>query len=263
MRALYTASTGMAAQELSVQVISNNIANLRTTGYKRQTVHFQDLLYDQQRRAGSLTSNQNTQVPAGVFIGTGVKITGTPRVMSQGNLSPTERTYDLAINGEGFFKIQKPDNTTAYTRDGSFDLDSQGRLVTADGYLIDPAITVPNNATSYAVSPQGIVTVVLPGNPTPQQLGQLTLTRFVNKVGLESLGNNLYGETAASGPPIDGNPGNDSLGTLQQGYTEDANVNSVTEITALITAQRAYEFNSKVVTAVDQMLQTTAQIFRS
>ena len=263
MRALYTAATGMAAQELSVQVISNNIANLRTTGFKRQTVNFQDLLYDQQRRAGSLTSNQNTQVPAGVFIGTGVKTTSTPRVMSQGNLSPTERTYDLAINGEGFLKIQKPDNTIAYTRDGSLDLDSQGRLVTNDGYLVDPTITVPNNASSYSVSPQGIVTVVLPNQAQPQQLGQITMTRFVNKVGLESLGNNLYGETAASGPPIDGLAGADGIGTLQQGYTEDANVNSVTEITGLISAQRAYEFNSKVVTAVDQMLSTTAQIFRA
>ena len=263
MRALYTAATGMAAQELSVQIISNNVANLRTSGFKRQTAQFQDLLYDQQRRAGSVTSNQNTQVPSGVFVGTGVKTTATPRIMSQGNLSPTERTYDLAVNGEGFFKIQKPDNSIAYTRDGSFDLDSQGRLVTADGYLVDPTVTVPSNATSYSVSPQGQVSVVLPGQVQPQQLGQVTMSRFVNKVGLESLGNNLYGETAASGPAIDGTAGADGIGTLQQGYLEDSNVNSVTEITGLISAQRAYEFNSKIVTAVDQMLTTTAQMFRA
>ncbi len=263
MRALYTAATGMAAQELSVQVISNNVANLRTSGFKRQTVQFQDLLYEQQRRPGSVTSDQNTQVPAGVFIGTGVKTTATPRIMSQGNLSPTERTYDAAINGEGFFKILKPDGSIAYTRDGSFDLDSQGRLVTTDGYVVEPGITVPTNATSYSVSPQGQVTVVLPGNVTPQTLGQITMSRFINKVGLESLGNNLYGETAASGPAVDGLAGADGIGTLQQGYLEDANVNSVTEITALISAQRAYEFNSKVVTAADQMLSATAQMFRA
>ncbi len=263
MRALYTAATGMAAQELSVQVISNNIANLNTTGFKRQTVQFQDLYYEQQKRAGSATSDQNTQVPAGIFIGTGVKTTGTPRNMSQGNLSPTEGTYDLAINGEGFFKIQKPDGTYAYTRDGSFSPDGQGRLVTTDGYLVEPTITIPTTAKSYSVSPQGQVSIVVAGTATPQVLGQLTMTRFINKTGLESLGNNLYGETSASGPAVDGLAGTDSMGTLQQGYIENANVNSVTEITTLISAQRAYEFNSKVVSAADQMMSTAAQIFRA
>ncbi len=263
MRALYTAATGMAAQELAVQVISNNVANLNTTGFKRQTVQFQDLLYEQQRRAGTATSDQNTQVPYGVFIGTGVKTSGTPRIMSQGNLSPTERTYDLAINGEGFFKIQKPDGTYAYTRDGSFSTDGQGRLVTTDGYLVEPTITVPINSTSYSVNGLGQVSVVIPGTVTPQILGQLTMTHFINKTGLESLGNNLYGETAASGPAVDGLAGADGVGTLQQGYVESANVNSVTEITSLISAQRAYEFNSKVITAADQMMSTTAQMFRA
>jgi flagellar basal-body rod protein FlgG len=263
MRALYTAGTGMAAQELAVQVISNNVANLSTNGFKRQVVQFQDLLYDQQRRAGSLTSQQNTQVPNGVFVGTGVKVTGTPRIMSQGNLSPTEGTYDLAINGEGFFKIQMPDGTLSYSRDGSFSLDSQGRLVTTDGYVVDPGITVPQNSTNYSVSSTGLVTVVVPGQVAPQTVGQLTLTHFINKGGLESLGGNLYGITAASGPAVDALPGAEGQGTLQQGYIETSNVNSVTEITNLISAQRSYEFNSKVVSAADQMLSTTSSMFRS
>jgi len=262
MRALYSAATGMAAQELNVQVISNNIANLRTTGYKRQQVHFQDLLYQNLRRAGASTSQQNTQLPAGLSLGSGVKTTSTARVMSQGTLTSTEKDYDVAIRGEGFFRINLPDGRTAYTRDGSFDLSASGQLVTRDGYLVEPAVTVPNTATSVTISATGAVQATIPGQTAPQNLGQFQLSRFVNKVGLESIGDNLFVETAASGPAITTLPGTDGMGNLQQSYLEEANVNAVTEISSLIAAQRAYEMNSKVVTAADQMLSTTSQMFR-
>lgn len=262
MRALQTAATGMAAQELNVQVISNNIANLRTTGYKRQQAHFQDLLYETFRRAGSTTSDQNTMAPSGIEIGSGVKTAATTRVMTQGNLNMTEKEYDVAVRGDGFFKIRMPDGRTAYTRDGSFDLDAQGQIVTRDGYLLDPGITVPQNAESVSISASGIVEATLPGQTQPQALGQIQLARFVNRAGLQSLGDNLFAETAASGPAIDGNPGEEGFGNLQQNYLEEANVNAVTEISSLISAQRAYEMNSKVVTAADQMLSATTQMFR-
>lgn len=262
MRALYAAATGMAAQELNVQVISNNIANLRTTGYKRQQAHFQDLLYQNLRRAGTSTSDQNTVLPAGLALGSGVKTVSTARVMSQGTLSMTEKDYDVAIRGEGFFRVRLPDGRYAFSRDGSFDLDNQGQLVTRDGYLLDPSIVVPNTATSVTISATGAVQATVPGQTAPQTLGQFQMARFVNKVGLESIGDNLFLETQASGPAITGLPGAEGFGNLQQSYLEEANVNAVTEISALIAAQRAYEMNSKVVTAADQMLSTTSQMFR-
>jgi flagellar basal-body rod protein FlgG len=263
MRALYTAATGMMAQEKSVEVISNNVANMRTTGFKRQMIHFQDLLYDHQRRAGAPTSDQNTQSPAGVFVGSGTKVVATPRTMSQGNITQTERTYDLAVRGEGFFRIQLPDGRTAFTRDGGFETDSQGRIVTKEGYLVDPGITIPQDATSVAINQQGQVSALLPGNPLPQNLGQLTMARFINKTGLESIGDNLYLETAGSGPAIEGTAGTEGFGNLQQGYLEESNVNAVTEIAAMIQAQRAYELNSKIVTGADQMLSSTSQMYRA
>lgn len=263
MRALYTAATGMMAQEKSVEVISNNVANMRTTGFKRQMIHFQDLLYDHQRRAGAPTSDQNTQSPAGVFVGSGTKVVATPRTMSQGNITQTERTYDLAVRGEGFFRIQLPDGRTAFTRDGGFETDSQGRIVTKEGYLVDPGITIPQDATSVAINQQGQVSALLPGNPAPQNLGQLTMARFINKTGLESIGDNLYLETAGSGPAIEGTAGTEGFGNLQQGYLEESNVNAVTEIAAMIQAQRAYELNSKIVTGADQMLSSTSQMYRA
>lgn len=261
MRALYTAATGMAAQEMNVQVISNNVANMRTTGFKRQRINFQDLLYETHRRAGS-ASSESTAFPAGIQVGSGVKAAGTPRIMGQGNITPTEKSYDVAIRGEGLFRIQMPDGRTAYTRDGSFDLDADGRLVTAQGHPVDPAITVPGNAKSVSISAQGQVSATMPGQVQAQQLGQLQIARFVNKVGLESIGDNLFVETAASGPAISGNPGEEGFGNLQQGYLEESNVNSVTEIAGLIAAQRAYEMNAKVVTAADQMMNATSQAFR-
>jgi flagellar basal-body rod protein FlgG len=262
MRALQTAATGMMAQEMNVQVISNNVANMRTTGFKRQRVNFQDLLYEQHRRSGTPTSEQGNQIPAGVFVGSGVKTVSTPRLMNQGNISPTEKTYDLAIRGEGFFKIALPDGRSAYSRDGNFDLDSQGRLVTPEGNLVDPGITVPNNASSVSINNLGVVSAIVPGNTQPQQIGQITLSRFINKVGLESMGDNLYLETAGSGAAIDGTPGSEGFGNVQQGYVEESNVNAVTEISSLIAAQRAYELNARVITASDQMLNAAAQIFR-
>jgi flagellar basal-body rod protein FlgG len=252
----------MLAQELNVQVISNNIANTRTNGFKRQRIHFQDLLYENFRRAGSATSDQNTQAPAGTFVGSGVKVAATGRIMGQGNLSPTERSYDLAIRGEGFFKVRMPDGRATYTRDGSFDLDAQGQLVTRDGYQVEPGITVPQNATSVQINAQGSVEATIPGQNTPQVLGQISLTRFINKVGLESVGDNLYVETPGSGPAIDGVAGGEGFGTLQQGNLEESNVNAVVELSSLIAAQRAYEMNAKVITAADQMMQATTQLFR-
>jgi flagellar basal-body rod protein FlgG len=262
MRALHTAATGMMAQELNVQVISNNIANMRTTGYKRQRAEFQDLLYEHVRRIGTQTSDQGNILPVGVDLGSGVKTVGTPRIMTQGTLLPTGKDLDVAIRGEGFFKIQLPDGTFAYTRDGSFDMDAQGRIVTAQGNVVQPGITLPTNASSVTINSAGQVSVTIPGNTTPSILGQLTLTRFINKAGLSPIGDNLFVETPASGTPQDGVPNTDGMGDLQQGNLEQSNVEAVTEISDLIAAQRAYEMNAKVITATDQMLQSTNNMFR-
>jgi len=260
MRALYIAATGMAAQELNVQVIANNIANMQTTGYKRQVAEFEDLLYEHVRRIGTQTSDQGNILPVGVDIGSGVKTAGTPRIMTQGTLLPTGAETNVAIRGEGFFKILMSDSTFSYTRDGSFQLDSQGRFVTANGNLVQPGITIPQNSTSLTINQQGQVSVVPAGSTTPTVLGQLTLTRFINKAGLLPIGDNLFQETPASGPPQDGTATVDGMGDLQQGSLEQANVEPVTEISNLIAAQRAYEMNSKVISAADQMLQTTNQM---
>ena len=262
MRALNTAATGMMAQELNVQVISNNIANMRTTGYKRQRAEFQDLLYEKVTRVGTQTSTQGNILPVGIELGAGVKTVGTPRIMTQGTLLPTGNTLDLAIRGEGFFKIQMPDGTFTYTRDGSFMMDAQGRIVTPEGNVVQPTITIPNNATAITINNQGQVSATVPGSTTPTVLGQLTLTRFVNKAGLQSIGDNLFVETPASGPPTDVIPSTEGVGDLQQGNLEQANVEPVTEISDLISAQRAYEMNAKVVSAADQMLQSASNILR-
>jgi len=262
MRALHTAATGMMAQELNVQVISNNIANMRTTGYKRQRAEFQDLLYQYVTRVGTQTSSQGNILPAGIELGTGVKTVGTPRLMTQGELVQTGKSYDLAIRGEGFFKILQPDGSTAYTRDGSFELDAQGRLVTAEGNVVQPGITIPQNASAVTINAQGQVQATVPGSTTPSTVGQIDMSIFVNKAGLQSIGDNLYLETPASGPPQDGTPATNGYGNLQQGFLEQSNVEAVSEISDLIAAQRAYEMNSKVVTAADQMLQSAAQMMR-
>jgi flagellar basal-body rod protein FlgG len=262
MRALYTAATGMMAQELNVQVISNNIANMQTTGYKKQRAEFSDHMYQSLRRVGANTSDQGTRLPVGLDIGAGVKTTGTPRIMTQGNLVASDKELDVAIRGEGFFRVLMPDSRTAYTRAGSFEMDDQGRLVTPEGYLIDPAITFPQNATNISISQTGEVSALVPGQTQNTVLGQLQLARFVNKTGLQAIGDNLYLETDASGTPQLNNPGTDGMGTILQNQLEASNVSAVTEISDLITAQRAYSMNAKVVSAADDMLQTTVQMLR-
>jgi flagellar basal-body rod protein FlgG len=252
----------MMAQELNVQVISNNIANMRTTGFKRQRAEFQDLLYEHVRRVGTQTSDQGNILPVGVDLGSGVKTVGTPRIMTQGSLMPTGRDLDVAVRGEGFFKIQLPDGTFAYTRDGSFEMDAQGRLVTANGNLVQPGITIPNNASSVTINPQGQVSATVPPNVNPTVLGQLTMTRFINKAGLQPIGDNLFLETPASGTPQDGVANTAGYGDLLQKNLEQANVEAVSEISDLIAAQRAYEMNAKVISATDQMLQSTANMMR-
>jgi flagellar basal-body rod protein FlgG len=262
MRALYTAATGMAAQELSVQVISNNIANLRTTGFKKQRAAFQDLIYEHVRRVGAQASDQGTILPVGIDLGGGVKTVGTPRMMTQGTLNPTGNDLDIAVRGEGFFKIQVPDGSFTYTRDGTFQMDAQGRVVNAQGNPVQPTVTIPQNTSSITINAQGQVSVTVPGTTTPSVVGQIGLTRFINKAGLQPIGDNSFTDTPASGPPQDGIADVDGFGDMQQGNLETANVESVNEISDLIAAQRAYEMNAKVISAADQMLQSASAIFR-
>jgi len=260
MKALYTASTGMAAQERNVEVLSNNIANMRTTGFKRQRADFQDLLYQVYRRSGSQTSESGTQLPTGVEIGSGVKTGATPRIMSQGSVAPTSKELDIAVRGEGFFSVDLPDGRTGYTRDGSFERDSTGALVTIEGYAVQPGITIPDTAKSVSISADGVVEALLGTDTEATALGQIQLSRFVNKAGLEAAGDNTFIETAASGPAQTGTANADGFGNLLQGHLEMANVNAVTEIADLIAAQRAYEMNARVISGADEMLQATAQL---
>ncbi len=262
MQALHTAATGMAAQELNVQVISNNIANLRTTGFKKQTAAFQDLIYEHVRRVGAQSSDQGTILPVGIDIGGGVKTVGTPRSMTQGTLSQTGNDLDLAITGEGFFKIQMPDGSFQYTRDGTFQMDNQGRIVTAQGNPVQPTITIPQNASGIAVNAQGQVSATLPGSTSSTILGQLGLTKFINKAGLQPVGDNQFTDTPSSGPPQDGIADTQGFGKMTQGSLEQANVDVVSEMSDLIAAQRAYEMNAKVISAADQMMQSTTALFR-
>ena len=241
MRALHTAATGMMAQELNVQVISNNIANMRTTGYKRQRAEFQDLLYQHVRRVGTQTSDQGNILPAGIELGSGVKTVGTPRLMTQGSLVQTGKDYDIAIRGEGFFKILLPDGRTSYTRDGSFELDAQGRLVTAQGNVVQPGLTIPQNATSIAINAQGQVMVTPPGSTTPTQAGQIQVAVFVNKSGLQGIGDNLFLETPSSGTPQLGTPSTLGFGSLLQSSLEQANVSMVERMAQLTDLTRALE----------------------
>ena len=259
MRTLSIAATGMLAQQTNVDVISNNIANMNTTAYKKQRAEFQDLLYQQVSRPGASTGG-DTKVPAGIQIGSGVKTGGVYRINEQGALTQTSNPYDLAIQGQGYFQVTMPDGTTSYTRDGSFQISDQGELVTQDGYPVQPGITLPQRALEVSVSKTGLVEVTVAGNTQPQQLGQLQLARFMNESGLEAKGGNLFVETAASGQPTVGSPGDPGIGTLTQGFIEASNVNPVSEITSLITAQRAYEMNSRVVKTADEMLATTSQL---
>jgi len=260
MRSLSTGATGMMAQQLNVEVISNNIANMSTTAFKRQRAEFQDLLYQNMRRPGSTSSDANTIVPSGIQVGVGVRTAGVYRINEQGNLSSTGNTYDLAISGKGFFQITLPSGETAYTRAGSFQINADGQMVTVDGYQLNPQITVPQGALSVNIDATGIVEARIAGQVNAQQLGQIQLATFVNEAGLEATGDNLFLETAASGQATVGNPNAVGFGVLRQGYVETSNVNPVQEITNLITAQRAYEMNSKIITASDEMLQTATRL---
>ena len=260
MRSLSIASTGMLAQQTNVDVISNNIANMNTTGFKRQRAEFQDLLYQQVSRPGASSSADGTRVPSGIQIGAGVRTGGVYRIAEQGPMTNTGNRYDMAIDGPGYFQIAMPSGEIGYTRAGSFQLSDQGELVTTDGYRVQPDITIPQGALDVVVSKTGEVQVKLAGQPELQTVGQLELSTFVNEAGLEAIGSSLFLETSASGQPSVSLPGQPGFGTLTQGFLEASNVNSVAEITALITAQRAYEMNSRVVKTADEMLATSSQL---
>ena len=260
MRALSIAATGMEAQQLNVEVISNNIANSSTTGFKSSRVEFQDLLYQNMRTVGSASSDANTIVPSGLQVGLGVMPAATYRINTQGNLTSTGNSLDLAISGRGYLQVQMPDGTTEYTRSGALQLNNSGQIVTADGYQVLPSITVPTTATAITVNSSGQVIATIASQTAPQTLGQLQLATFINPVGLESNGNNLLKQTDASGSPTTGNPGTAGVGTIIQGSLETSNVDIVTEVTNLIQAQRAYEMNSKVITTADQIMSTTNQM---
>jgi flagellar basal-body rod protein FlgG len=259
IRSLWISKTGLDAQQTQMDVISNNLANVNTAGFKRSRAVFEDLLYQTMRQPGA-QSSQQTQLPTGLQIGTGVRPVAAERVFTQGNLQQTNNEKDLAIQGAGFFQVLMPDGTAAYTRDGSFSIDSQGQIVTASGYVVQPAITIPSNAITMSIGRDGIVTVTQPGVTAPVQIGTLQLSTFINPAGLEARGENLYVETAASGSPSTNTPGSNGAGTLAQGYVETSNVNVVEELVSMIQAQRAYEINSKSIQTSDQMLQRLSQL---
>ncbi len=260
MRALNTAATGMQAQQLNVEVIANNIANMNTTGFKRQRAEFQDLLYQNVERMGVTSSDAGTIVPTGVQVGVGVKAGSVYRVTEQGSVTQTQNAYDVAIQGEGYYIVQLPDGRDAYTRAGNFSLSPDGQIVTKDGFVVAPGITVPADAVDVSINRQGVVQVIMADGSAPQEVGALELARFVNPAGLEAMGENAFLETPASGGANRGLPGAVGFGTVQQGFLETSNVNAVTEISALITAQRAYEMNSKVITTTDEMLRSASNL---
>lgn len=259
IRSLWISKTGLDAQQTQMDVIANNLANVSTAGFKRSRAVFEDLLYQNLRQPGGQTSQQ-TSLPSGLQLGTGVRPVASERIHTQGNIQQTGNSKDVAINGEGFFQVLLPDGTTAYTRDGSFQTDNNGQFVTASGYVIQPAITVPANALSITVGRDGTVSVTTPGTTTPTQIGTLQLATFVNPAGLESKGENLYVETGSSGTASTNTPGTNGSGVLSQGYIETSNVNVVEELVNMIQTQRAYEINSKAITTSDQMLQRLSQL---
>lgn len=259
MRSLWISKTGMEAQQTQLEHISHNLANSATNGYKRAHAVFEDLMYQNLRQAGANSSEQ-TQLPTGLQVGLGTRAVATSRQFSQGNLQQSTNPLDLAIKGNGFFQVQMPDGTTAYTRDGSFQVSAQGQLVTNNGYVVQPGITIPANAQSVTIGADGTVTVALPGQATPQSVGQLQLASFVNPAGLDPKGQNLFAETAASGTPNTGAAGGNGMGSLAQGFVETSNVNVVEELVAMIQTQRAYELNSKAIQTSDQMLQRLGQL---
>ena len=258
-RALWISKTGMEAQQTQLDSISHNLANVGTNGFKRGHAVFEDLIYQNLRQAGANSSEQ-TQLPTGLQVGLGVRAVAMSRNFSQGNLQQTGNNLDVAINGNGFFQIQMPDGTVAYTRDGAFQVDAQGQIVTNNGFVVQPGITIPANAQSVTIAADGTVSALLSGQSTPQTVGQLQIAGFANPAGLEPRGQNLFGETAASGTPSSGAPMSNGLGSLAQGYVETSNVNVVEELVAMIQTQRAYEINSKAIQTSDQMLQRLGQL---
>ncbi|MBP2673912.1 MAG: flgG [Deltaproteobacteria bacterium] len=261
IRSLYTAATGMEAQKLNIDVIANNLANVNTTGYKRSRADFQDLIYQTITEPGA-TSAEGSQVPTGIQVGLGVRTIAVQKMFEQGDFASTGNPLDLVIEGDGFFQIMMPDSETAYTRGGAFKLDSDGRIVNSDGYPLEPSITIPSNATSITIGTDGQVSIMQPGSSAPTQVGQIALARFSNPAGLKAIGKTMFLETDSSGDATTGNPGNDGMGTIGQGFLELSNVNVVEEMVNMITSQRAYELNSKAVTASDEMLQTVTNLIR-
>ena len=259
MRSLWISKTGMEAQQTQLDTISNNLANASTNGYKRAHAVFEDLMYQNLRQAGANSSEQTT-LPTGLQAGLGTRAVATARSFTQGNLQQSSNPLDIAIRGNGFFEVQMPDGTTGYTRDGSFQVSATGQLVTNNGYTVMPGITIPVNAQSVTIGNDGTVTVQLPGQAAPQSVGTIQIASFINAAGLEPKGQNLYAETAASGAPNAGTPGQNGLGSLQQGFVETSNVNVVEELVQMIQTQRAYELNSKAIQTSDQMLQKLAQL---
>lgn len=256
--ALWVAKTGLSAQDTNLTTISNNLANVSTTGFKRDRAEFQDLLYQIKRQPGA-QSTQDSELPSGLQLGTGVRIVGTQKNFTAGSLQTTEQPLDMAIDGRGFFQILQPDGTTSYTRDGTFHLDSNGQIVNASGFALEPAIVIPNDAQSFTVGRDGTVSVTVVGNPTAQVIGNLQTADFINPAGLQAVGNNLFLETAASGAPQVGTPGLAGFGTTLQNTLETSNVSTVEEMVNMITTQRAYEMNSKVISTADQMLSFVTQ----
>lgn len=260
MRSLAIAATGMQAQQLNVEVISHNIANMNTTAYARQRAEFEDMLYQNIARPGAASAASGQVLPLGIQVGVGVRANAIGRITEQGNIAQTGNPYDLAISGRGYFQITMPSGDTAYTRAGNLALNAEGQLVTADGYLLEPNITIPSEATSVNITRDGVVEVTLQGQTAPQQVGQIELAAFINPAGLEAIGDNLFLQTPASGEPNVAAAGTDGMGTLMQRFIETSNVNAVEEISALIIAQRAYEMNARVITASDEMLQAASQL---
>lgn len=259
MKALAIAATGMAAQDLNVQVIANNIANINTTAFKRARAEFTDLLYQAERLKGVSNRGQNNTIPEGAQLGLGVRTAAIRNLHIQGALANTGNRLDVALNGRGWFEVAGPNGDTVYTRAGSFNTNATGQIVTTDGYLVNPAMIIPPNAVDVMISLSGQVSVTVSGQTAPQQIGQLTLANFANEAGLAPLGNNLYSQTDASGAPVTGVPGDPGFATISQGYLESSNVDPVKEITDLISAQRAYEMNSKVIQAASEMASTVSK----
>lgn len=261
MRALWTAGSGMMAQQMNIDTISNNLANVNTNGFKKMRIEFEDLLYQTIRTAGA-ASAQGSNVPTGFQVGHGVKSVSTTKIFSQGDFVNTGNSLDVVIEGDGFFQIQMPDGTTAYTRDGAFKIDGEGRLVTSQGYVVQPEITMPDNADSINIGTDGTITVTVAGETEPQEIGRLELARFLNPAGLINVGGNAYRTTTASGEAVTGTPGVDGMGRIGQGFLEISNVKVVEEMVNMIVAQRAYEINSKAIQAADEMLQTANNLRR-